>query len=913
MKSEPIFIFDRDEILQLVLFPNQFTSRQDEAMLTGKFIEEEEQRAVEEMTGALPYQNGEFIEQLNGQERLEFEVLADHPSAALIENEGRAVVKDVDGEYAEFIIRVIEDIDDSAGTIKRVEAEGGEYELNDEFVPQYIQPNVDLRTALGAVLQGTRVEVGRVEGYESHSVDLRNVSVKNAVYELLNIFGGERKFRVEHDGNRITRRYIDVYKRRGTHTGKRFEAGKDIISTTRVLNTEEIKTALYGRGASDEEGNRLTFGSVAWSKASGDPVDKPLNQTWIGDPNALAEWGYERGTRHKFGFYDGQEEDPAELLLNTWIDLQRRNKIIDTYEFEVIQLAEILGYDHEEVRLGDTCYAINRRIQPSVEVENTIIEYRHNLNDRKLSTVTLGNFRNMFDLSVRVRDIEKDYNDKRGEWDNKETPDGAQEKAENEAQKAIDEAQERIDQATEELEQTMENIAQGKVDLEDAEQMVQDAIDEAQRRIDQAKTELEQAIENIEQGEIDLEVVEQLVQDAMAEAQSQIDQAISDLEDSMNQLVQGKIDLQQAEALIQDTIDNPQNYSGDFVGDLIADSLIVRGPIISEDATITGTILAGNATLMQATIEQANIIDANIQDATITGTLSSVSGTFTGDLVGGRILTGTTISGRILASQATFVQADIEEGNIIDANIQNATITGTLSSVGGTFTGDIVAGRILTGTTISGRILASQATLVRADIEEGNIIDANIQNATITGSLSSVSGTFTGDLVGGRIMSNTSISVNTSVYVGNSVYLGQNLTGTKTLDMRYGKLEVDPSGLTVHSSGGDLWLNTHLSNYDVYVASRLRVAKGIVTSVTETGFCGTGGYSSLTTAGGNTAGTGVNFKVNKTYTPSSITLSSLHNNVQNVHAIEITREGFWLYITKAALAGFYFWRGRYTA
>src|SRR5699024_6497865 len=104
---------------------------------------------------------------------------------------------------------------------------------------------------------------------------------------------------------------------------------------------------------------------------------KPLGQSWIGDPEAMQKWGYYGGTRHKFGWYDGQEEDPAELLLNTYNELQKRTKLRETYEFDVIQLAKIAGLEHEKVRLGDTVYAINRRIAPAVEVESNIIEYRH--------------------------------------------------------------------------------------------------------------------------------------------------------------------------------------------------------------------------------------------------------------------------------------------------------------------------------------------------------------------------------------------------------------------------------------------------------------------------------------------------------------------------------------------------------
>src|SRR5699024_9062784 len=230
-QSSQIFIYDKDERLQLVLSDN-----------------------------TIPYINGWYTEQLNGEQVLEFDVIANNPDVEMIDNDGRAVIRDIDGEFVEFIIRVAEDIDDSSGTIKRVQAEGGEYELIDEWITGYKASNVTLHTALNAILGGTRWQTGNIDNLGTQSVDLRNMSVKEAIYELLNIFDGERRTRVEVDGKLITRRYIDIYRNRGDNTGKRFEVSKDILSTQRTLDSSGIKTALYGFGASGENDKpRLTF------------------------------------------------------------------------------------------------------------------------------------------------------------------------------------------------------------------------------------------------------------------------------------------------------------------------------------------------------------------------------------------------------------------------------------------------------------------------------------------------------------------------------------------------------------------------------------------------------------------------------------------------------------------------------
>lgn len=446
-KSEPIFIYDKDERFVLLLSDDTIPHR------------------------------GDFTEQLNAGQVLEFDVPAHEPDVALIEVDGRAVTRGPDGELVEFIIRKVEDIDDGTGTIKRVEAEGGEYELIDDMVMGYKASNVTLKTALSAFLSGTRWQVGQVDDFGTQSLDLSNMTVKAGIVELLEIFGGEVRYRVEKVGNRITNRYIDVLRKRGVNTGKRFEAGKDIVKASRLVDTSGIKTAMYGRGKSGENNEpRITFEDVVWSKENGDPVDKPKGQSWVGDPEALQKWGYAQGTQHRFGFYDGQEEDPAELLLNTWNELQKVKDANETYEFDLLLLEELTGMPHEKVRLGDTVYAVNHRVHPPIKVEMSIIEYKQNLNDRKLSSVVVGNFRRTYDIDSRFERVEQVVNDKEGKWDDK--PDFVD--VENEAQKAIDEATKRIEEAKKQLEQAMQNIEQTKIDLSDAAALIQDTIDNPQ-------------------------------------------------------------------------------------------------------------------------------------------------------------------------------------------------------------------------------------------------------------------------------------------------------------------------------------------------------------------------------------------------------------------------------------------------
>ena len=439
----PIWIYDKEEALKLILNHN----------------------------GDIPHTDSWHTEQLNGSNILEFTVPSNDPKVALIENDGRAVIRDQDGELVEFIIRQVHDINEGNGPEKRVMAEGGDYELIDEWMTGYVGDNVSLQTALQYVTQGTRLSVGSIDDFGTQSFTILPTTVKNAILQLLSIYsGGEVRYRVRSTGNNITERYIDVLKKRGQFSGKRFEMGKDIRTSEYTPDSTGIKTALYGYGASGEnDGPRVTFEGIEWSIVNGDPADKPLGQAWIGDPDSLQKWGYDRGRRHRFGEYSGQEEDAGELLLNTWRELQKMNDIRRTYNFQVSVLQNIDGYSHEKVRLGDTVVAIDREVVPYIEVRASIIEYRKNLNDDDLDEVTLGQFRNALDTHGRVNDIGRVVDNKQGNWAKKETPEGAEEKAKNEAQTAIDFTQEKIDEAEAKIEEAKLEIAAAEGRIADAE------------------------------------------------------------------------------------------------------------------------------------------------------------------------------------------------------------------------------------------------------------------------------------------------------------------------------------------------------------------------------------------------------------------------------------------------------------
>lgn len=176
-------------------------------------------------------------------------------------------------------------------------------ELHDHFVEDRRVTEGTAQTALNRALDGSRY-VGEV------TVELGNATDNfywidgiEAVFKILKTWGGALKDTITlNEDNEIIERKLWIVQRLGTDNGLIIEPDYNAEEISRnTLSYPE--TALWGQGASleieDEEGELtgghtryITFEDVEWKKSKGDPVDKPVGQKWVGDPEALVNYGY---------------------------------------------------------------------------------------------------------------------------------------------------------------------------------------------------------------------------------------------------------------------------------------------------------------------------------------------------------------------------------------------------------------------------------------------------------------------------------------------------------------------------------------------------------------------------------------------------------------------------------------------
>lgn len=325
----------------------------------------------------------------------EFTCPANHPLASKIEEEGYCAIYDQEGELILYRIRMVEEVFNNDGTSElRVYSENDALDLLNTPVRPITLAGYTLSQALNQILQGTGWEAGTIEflGARTFTIEKYMTALK-AVHQLRSDFNCEIRFRIKMKGNRIVKRLIDISSSFGRYTGHRFEIGKDIASVIKKKSTKDLATAVIGVGSADETGKLMTFEEVVWSKAKGNPVDKPAGQDWVGDSEALQKWGKEG--QHLFYIFESQSQTPERMLSESYEVLQNRKEPKVEIEIEALLLERLSGYESDRKRLGDTVIARVTAFNPiftaSVRIQSMVISQTDPSRDK----VTLSNYKEL--------------------------------------------------------------------------------------------------------------------------------------------------------------------------------------------------------------------------------------------------------------------------------------------------------------------------------------------------------------------------------------------------------------------------------------------------------------------------------------------------------------------------------------
>ncbi|MDT2780160.1 phage tail spike protein [Enterococcus lactis] len=215
------------------------------------------------------------------------------------------------------------------------------------FVVSDIRPkNKSMKAVAEQILEATNSEwrVGHVDAtLPAISGSFYYISVKEALIQL-QTFGCEILFKCTITGNKVTDKWIEIYKQIGVVSNKRFVYGSNALEVVRQRDRSQLYTSIIGRGKGEEVGNgygrRIEFTDVEWKKSSGNPLDKPKGQNWIEYPEMTALYGMptKSGAKRKretvLIFED--IEDPKELLQATYENLVEYSRPLIQFKTNVL-------------------------------------------------------------------------------------------------------------------------------------------------------------------------------------------------------------------------------------------------------------------------------------------------------------------------------------------------------------------------------------------------------------------------------------------------------------------------------------------------------------------------------------------------------------------------------------------------
>lgn len=253
------------------------------------------------------------------------------------------------------------------------------------------------RPVIEWLLAGTNWTPRFIAETNPKSTNFYYISTFDALKKVCKVWGLEMQFFVEMNGAQIGARYIDFKRKIGEAVGKRVVYGHNALEILQEVEKTNLYTALIGRGKgeqvssaedtgkdADGYGRKINFEEIVWSKAKGDPLDKPLGQKYLEIPEMTAKYGIKQPDgkmRPKIGFVEfSEEEDKNELIKQTYEALIEASRPKLTLKTTTVYL--------KGARIGDTIRVV--RHDRHLDYDTRIFEITFNRLNDESSDVKLG-------------------------------------------------------------------------------------------------------------------------------------------------------------------------------------------------------------------------------------------------------------------------------------------------------------------------------------------------------------------------------------------------------------------------------------------------------------------------------------------------------------------------------------------
>lgn len=272
------------------------------------------------------------------------------------------------------------------------------------YVEAISDDNCYLSSALDKVFKGSMWEYELLAPDSKKTLVFNTGSRKDLLEQIRSNWGIETEFRYEMDGSKIKRRVCYVKSKIGGIFPTRLVRGQNVLSWQYTSDYSQIYTACLALGSKMSEtlqqpipGSTETtettrewtvdLTQAEWSKAAGNPIDKPAGQNYVELPDLTAKFGWqdENGTRHPRmavkTFSD--DKDPQTLLTDAYLWL------IDQASPKVAVTASVSQVGN--IQLGDDCTLIDYS-QPKIAIQERAIKISRDLLNDQNTVVQIGQY-----------------------------------------------------------------------------------------------------------------------------------------------------------------------------------------------------------------------------------------------------------------------------------------------------------------------------------------------------------------------------------------------------------------------------------------------------------------------------------------------------------------------------------------
>lgn len=328
-------------------------------------------------------------ENLNGTDRLDLEILLEYKDK--LKDAAYVAHRDVTTPNEFYLYKIITGSNTSNSILTTAIASQFDDLRAYGYLREFRRDKATAREAAEIVFGGSRWEVIQADDTPQKQFYIYDLTRLDALKKLIETYNVELEFKVVITKNKITRRIVKIYNRRGIKVNKRFYYGSNALEVIKEESRQDIVTAVIGRGKGEEKfdtsgeatggfGRRIDFKEIEWSKEKGNPLDKPIGQEYLELKEATQKYGYSDGTpRFKIVVHD-QITTPEELIQACYEDLVRLSRPLVQFKADILEIGA--------ANIGDRIQIIRKDLD--IYYTARVFKIKRNLLNADLTSVELG-------------------------------------------------------------------------------------------------------------------------------------------------------------------------------------------------------------------------------------------------------------------------------------------------------------------------------------------------------------------------------------------------------------------------------------------------------------------------------------------------------------------------------------------